>query len=141
MPVRRSFSEVGSFSGLPALLNACPMKCLPRYSACQKNVPAFKRFFLQPLMPQFRNSEHYYGKRYKRLPYEIRSEFHWGEARLSGVKAISSGLPCNPIEDGIQPGSWHGLFPVFLCLMRLFLKCPNVTNFIFRHFFLFSNLT
>ncbi len=36
------------------------------YSDCQKNVPVFKRFFLQPLMPQFRNSEHYYEKRYKR---------------------------------------------------------------------------
>ncbi len=35
------------------------------YSGCQKNVPVFKRFFLQPLMPQFRHSEHYYGKRYK----------------------------------------------------------------------------
>jgi hypothetical protein len=23
------------------------------YSGCQKNVPVFKRFFLQPLMPQF----------------------------------------------------------------------------------------
>jgi hypothetical protein len=36
------------------------------YSGCQKNVPVFKRFFLQPLMPQFRISEHYYGKRYKK---------------------------------------------------------------------------
>ncbi len=35
------------------------------YSGCQKNVPIFKRFFLQPLMPQFRNSENYYEKRYK----------------------------------------------------------------------------
>jgi CspA family cold shock protein len=35
------------------------------YSGCQKNVPVFKRFFLQPLMPHFRISEHYYGKRYK----------------------------------------------------------------------------
>ena len=26
------------------------------YSGCQKNVPIFKRFFLQPLMSQFRNS-------------------------------------------------------------------------------------
>ncbi len=34
------------------------------YSGCQKNVPVFKRFFLQPLMPHFRISEHYYGKRY-----------------------------------------------------------------------------
>jgi hypothetical protein len=34
-------------------------------SGCQKNVPVFKRFFLQPLMPNFRISEHYYGKRYK----------------------------------------------------------------------------
>ncbi len=30
----------------------------------KKNVQVFKRFFLQPLMPQFRHSEHYYGKRY-----------------------------------------------------------------------------
>jgi hypothetical protein len=35
------------------------------YSGCQKNVALFKRFFLQPLIPQFLNSEHYYGKRYK----------------------------------------------------------------------------
>jgi len=35
-------------------------------SGCQKNVPVFKRFFLQPHMPQFRISEHYYEKRYKR---------------------------------------------------------------------------
>ena len=34
------------------------------YSGCQKNVPVFKRFFLQPLIPQFRHSEHNYGKRY-----------------------------------------------------------------------------
>jgi hypothetical protein len=37
------------------------------YRGCQKNVPVLKRFFLQPLMPQFRIWEHYYGKRYKRL--------------------------------------------------------------------------
>jgi hypothetical protein len=37
---------------------------LMSYSGCQKNVPVFKRFFLQPLMPQFRHSEHNYGKRY-----------------------------------------------------------------------------
>jgi hypothetical protein len=30
----------------------------------EKNVPVFKRFFLQPLMPQYRHSEHNYGKRY-----------------------------------------------------------------------------
>jgi len=35
------------------------------YSGCQKTVPVLKRFFLQPLMPHFRNPEHYYGKRYK----------------------------------------------------------------------------
>ncbi len=35
------------------------------YSGCQKNVPVFKRFFLQPLMPHFLISELYYGKRYK----------------------------------------------------------------------------
>jgi hypothetical protein len=34
--------------------------CSRCYSGCQKNVPVFKRFFLQPLIPQFRNSEHYY---------------------------------------------------------------------------------
>jgi hypothetical protein len=34
------------------------------YSGCQKNVPVFERFFLQPLMPNFLISEHYYGKRY-----------------------------------------------------------------------------
>ncbi len=34
------------------------------YSGCQKNVAVIKRFFLQPLIPQFRHSEHYYGKRY-----------------------------------------------------------------------------
>jgi hypothetical protein len=33
------------------------------YRGCQKNVAVFKRFFLQPLMPQFRHSEHSYGKR------------------------------------------------------------------------------
>jgi hypothetical protein len=36
------------------------------YSGCQKNVPLFKRFFLQPLMPPFLIPEYYYGKRYKR---------------------------------------------------------------------------
>jgi len=35
------------------------------YSGCQKNVPLFNRFFLQPLMPLFLNSGHYDGKRYK----------------------------------------------------------------------------
>jgi hypothetical protein len=35
------------------------------YSGCQKNVTVSKRFFLQTLMPQFRNSEHFNGKRYK----------------------------------------------------------------------------
>jgi len=35
------------------------------YRGCQKNVPLFQRFFLQPLIPQFRNAEHYYEKRYK----------------------------------------------------------------------------
>jgi len=35
------------------------------YSGCKKNVPVFERFFLQPLMPQFRHLEYYYGKRYK----------------------------------------------------------------------------
>jgi hypothetical protein len=40
------------------------------YSGCQKNVPVFKRFFLQPLMPPFLISERYYGKRYK-IEYNI----------------------------------------------------------------------
>ena len=35
----------------------------PLYSGCQKNVSVFKRFFLQPLIPQFRVPEHDYGKR------------------------------------------------------------------------------
>jgi hypothetical protein len=29
---------------------------------------------------------------------------------FSNLKDISSGLPCNPIEDGIQPESWQELF-------------------------------
>ena len=36
------------------------------YSGCQKNVPIFERFFLQPLMPRFLNSEQNYEKRYKK---------------------------------------------------------------------------
>jgi hypothetical protein len=35
------------------------------YRGCQKTVPVLNRFFLQPLMPHFRISEHYYGKRHK----------------------------------------------------------------------------
>ena len=35
------------------------------YSTCQKNVPVFQRFFLQPLTPQCHISEHNYAKRYK----------------------------------------------------------------------------
>ncbi len=46
-------------------MTCCPILILRVYSGCQKNVPVFKRFFLQPLMPHFRISEHYYGKRYK----------------------------------------------------------------------------
>jgi len=46
------------------------------YSGCQKNVPVFKRFFLQPLMPQFRHSEHYYGKRYKITGFILASFFN-----------------------------------------------------------------
>jgi len=34
------------------------------HSDCQKNVLVFKRFFLQPLIPQFRISEHNFEKRY-----------------------------------------------------------------------------
>jgi hypothetical protein len=37
---------------------------LKTYSGCQKNVAVPQRLFLQPLMPHFRYSEHYYGKRY-----------------------------------------------------------------------------
>ena len=33
------------------------------YSGCQKNVSVFERFFLQPLMPRFLNSEQNYEKR------------------------------------------------------------------------------
>jgi hypothetical protein len=36
------------------------------YRGCQKNVPIFERFFLQPLMPRFLNSEQNYEKRYKK---------------------------------------------------------------------------
>jgi len=35
------------------------------YSGCQKNVPFFERFFLQPLIPAFRISELIFEKRYK----------------------------------------------------------------------------
>jgi len=40
------------------------------YSGCQKNVPIFKRFFynrtpVYAAIPQLRNFEHYYEKRYK----------------------------------------------------------------------------
>jgi len=35
------------------------------YSGCQKNVPLFERFFLQPLIPYFRISEFILEKRYK----------------------------------------------------------------------------
>ena len=52
------------------------------YSGCQKNVPLFKRFFFQPLIPPFRISEFIFGKRYnltlhrkpaaKRLPIAVK---------------------------------------------------------------------
>jgi len=35
------------------------------YSGCQKNVPLFERFFLQPLIPTFGISELIFEKRYK----------------------------------------------------------------------------
>jgi len=35
------------------------------YSGCQKNVPLFEGFFLQPLIPPFRISERIFEKRYK----------------------------------------------------------------------------
>jgi len=37
------------------------MRPVKVFSGCQKNVPVFNRFFLQPLMPQFRILGHYYG--------------------------------------------------------------------------------
>jgi hypothetical protein len=41
------------------------------YSGCQKNVPIFKRFFynrtrVYAAIPQLRDFEHYYEKRYNR---------------------------------------------------------------------------
>jgi hypothetical protein len=47
------------------------------YSGCQKKVPVFKRFFLQPLMPHFRISEHYYGKRYKSAKMHDPAQRRW----------------------------------------------------------------
>ncbi len=57
LPVDALFSTFGILSFCEAF-----------YSGCQKNVPVFKRFFLQPFMPHFRILEHYYGKRYKIVP-------------------------------------------------------------------------
>jgi len=57
------------------------------YSGCQKNIPVFKRFFLQPLIPQFRNSEHYYGKRYKNKNWKDRSGI--GGERTGKIALIS----------------------------------------------------
>jgi len=37
----------------------------PVYGEYQKNVPVFQRFFLRPLILQFRISKYNYGKRYK----------------------------------------------------------------------------
>jgi hypothetical protein len=48
-----------------SLIKNSQAQCPVVYSGCQKNVPVFKRFFLQPLMPRLHISEHYYGKRYK----------------------------------------------------------------------------
>jgi hypothetical protein len=45
---------------------------LTLFSGCQKTAPDFKRFFLQPLLPQFRIPEHNYGKRYKKQVYPLK---------------------------------------------------------------------
>ncbi len=61
------------------------VRFFPVYSGCQKTVPVFKRFFLQPLMPLFHNSEHYYGKRYKkqRQPNaEVAAHFLWPATQI-----------------------------------------------------------
>ena len=44
------------------------------YSGCQKNVPLFERFFLQPLIPPFRISKRIFEKRYKpsNHPYSLK---------------------------------------------------------------------
>ncbi len=55
----------------------------PFYSGCQKNVPVFKRFFLQPLMPHFRISEHYYGKRYNSAIFTLWNSTLGGAAKSS----------------------------------------------------------
>ena len=44
------------------------------YRGCQKNVPVFKRFFLQPLMPHFHSPEHYYGNRYNCVKTGIKKQ-------------------------------------------------------------------
>jgi hypothetical protein len=65
------------------------VRFFPVYSGCQKTVPVFKRFFLQPLMPQFRISELYYGKRYKkqRQPNtEVAAHFLWPATKNSNNK-------------------------------------------------------
>ena len=50
------------------------------YSGCQKNVPIFKRFFynrtrVYAAIPQLRNFEHYYEKRYNRQNLTVH-QFH-----------------------------------------------------------------
>ena len=58
--------QVESLQGISVFLPfASERRSRVPYSGCQKNVPVFKRFFLQTLMPQFRISEYNYAKRYK----------------------------------------------------------------------------
>jgi len=74
---------------------------LKLYSGCQKNVPLFKRFFLQPLMPLFRYSEHYYGKRYK---WQLREEkTHIPKLSSKHRRVISKYLWCEICRFDVQP--------------------------------------
>jgi len=50
--------------GIQTFFSTTTYAPIPVFSGCQKNVAVFKRFFLQPLMPLFRISVHYDGKRY-----------------------------------------------------------------------------
>ncbi len=49
------------------------IQCAITHSGCQKNVRYSNVFFLQPLMPHFRISEHYYEKRYKNRVFSLRA--------------------------------------------------------------------
>ena len=74
-------------------------------------------FFLQPLMPQFRPLEHYYGKRYKR-------QYDAGWSSLVARRAH------NPKVAGSNPAPATKIFmmlrqkskPFFLLAPRVFLK-------------------